>query len=107
MPLRANPHGGVTGAEVPIIVITVEGVSKRYGQHLAVDDISFQVDDGEIVGFLGPNGAGKSTTMNIITGYLSATAGKVTVDGFDVLENPDQVKRAWGTCPSCRRSTST
>ena len=80
-------------------MITVEGVSKRYGQHLAVDDISFQVDDGEVVGFLGPNGAGKSTTMNIITGYLSATAGKVTVDGFDVLESPDQVKRRVGYLP--------
>jgi ABC-2 type transport system ATP-binding protein len=80
-------------------VITVEGVSKRYGQHLAVDDISFRVDDGEVVGFLGPNGAGKSTTMNIITGYLSATAGKVTVDGFDVLEDPDQVKRRVGYLP--------
>ena len=80
-------------------MITVEGVSKRYGQHLAVDDISFQVDDGEVVGFLGPNGAGKSTTMNIITGYLSATAGRVTVDGFDVLENPDQVKRRVGYLP--------
>ena len=80
-------------------MITVEGVSKRYGQHLAVDDISFRVDDGEVVGFLGPNGAGKSTTMNIITGYLSATAGKVTVDGFDVLEDPDQVKRRVGYLP--------
>ena len=80
-------------------MITVEGVSKRYGQHLAVDDISFRVDDGEVVGFLGPNGAGKSTTMNIITGYLSATAGAVTVDGFDVLEDPDQVKRRVGYLP--------
>jgi len=80
-------------------VVTVEGVSKRYGQHLAVDDISFRVDDGEVVGFLGPNGAGKSTTMNIITGYLSATAGTVTVDGFDVLEDPDQVKRRVGYLP--------
>ncbi|MDE0027421.1 MAG: ABC transporter ATP-binding protein [Spirochaetaceae bacterium] len=80
-------------------MITVEGVSKRYGQHLAVDDISFRVDDGEVVGFLGPNGAGKSTTMNIITGYLSATAGRVTVDGFDVLEDPDQVKRRVGYLP--------
>ena len=80
-------------------MITVEGVSKRYGQHLAVDDISFQVDDGEIVGFLGPNGAGKSTTMNIITGYLSATAGKVAVDGYDVLEEPNEVKRRVGYLP--------
>ena len=80
-------------------MISVEGVSKRYGQHLAVDDISFRVDAGEVVGFLGPNGAGKSTTMNIITGYLSATAGRVTVDGFDVLEDPDQVKRRVGYLP--------
>ena len=80
-------------------MITVEDVSKRYGQHLAVDNINFRVDEGEIVGFLGPNGAGKSTTMNIITGYLSATAGKVTVDGYDVLEDPDQVKRRVGYLP--------
>ena len=80
-------------------VITVEGVSKRYGQHLAVDDISFKVDAGEIVGFLGPNGAGKSTTMNIITGYLSATAGTVAVDGYDVLEAPNEVKRRIGYLP--------
>ena len=80
-------------------MITVEGVSKRYGQHLAVDDISFRVDAGEIVGFLGPNGAGKSTTMNIITGYLSATAGKVAVDGYDVLEEPNEVKRRVGYLP--------
>ena len=80
-------------------MITVEGVSKRYGQHLAVDDISFKVDPGEIVGFLGPNGAGKSTTMNIITGYLSATAGTVAVDGYDVLEAPNEVKRRVGYLP--------
>ena len=80
-------------------MITVEDVSKRYGKHLAVDNINFRVDEGEIVGFLGPNGAGKSTTMNIITGYLSATAGKVTVDGYDVLEDPDQVKRRVGYLP--------
>lgn len=80
-------------------VITVEGVSKRYGQHLAVDDISFRVDEGEIVGFLGPNGAGKSTTMNIITGYLSATSGQVAVDGYDVLEEPNEVKRRVGYLP--------
>ena len=80
-------------------MITVEGVSKRYGQHLALDDISFNVSSGEVVGFLGPNGAGKSTTMNIITGYISATAGNVAVDGYDILQSPDQVKRRIGYLP--------
>ena len=60
-------------------MIEVKNLTKRYGDHLALDDISFTVGDGEIVGFLGPNGAGKSTTMNIITGYLSSTEGAVLV----------------------------
>ena len=58
-------------------MIEVKNLTKRYGSHCAVDDISFQVEEGEILGFLGPNGAGKSTTMNILTGYLSATSGTV------------------------------
>jgi gliding motility-associated transport system ATP-binding protein len=69
-------------------VIQVENVSKRYGQRTAVDKLTFTVNQGEILGFLGPNGAGKSTTMNIITGYLSATEGSVKVDGHDILELP-------------------
>ncbi|MBQ1369266.1 MAG: ATP-binding cassette domain-containing protein [Firmicutes bacterium] len=80
-------------------MIEVKHLTKRYGDHLALDDISFTVEDGEIVGFLGPNGAGKSTTMNIITGYLSSTEGEVTVGGVDVLENPIEAKRKIGYLP--------
>jgi ABC-2 type transport system ATP-binding protein len=80
-------------------VITAEHLTKRYGRHTAVDDISFTVERGEIVGFLGPNGAGKSTTMNIVTGYLSSSEGTVTVDGLDVLDHPEEVKRRIGYLP--------
>src|SRR5512137_1026580 len=80
-------------------VIQVENVSKRYGQRLAVDQLTFTVNPGEILGFLGPNGAGKSTTMNIITGYLSATGGSVRVDGHDVLEEPAEARRRIGYMP--------
>jgi ABC-2 type transport system ATP-binding protein len=80
-------------------LIQVENVTKRYGQRLAVDHLSFGVSRGEILGFLGPNGAGKSTTMNIITGYLSATEGTVRVDGYDILEQPQEVKRRIGYMP--------
>ena len=80
-------------------MIRVNNISKRYGEHLAVSDVSFEVNEGEVVGFLGPNGAGKSTTMNIITGYLSATDGSVEVDGHDVLEEPNEVKRRIGYLP--------
>jgi ABC-2 type transport system ATP-binding protein len=80
-------------------VIRVENVTKRYGQRVAVDGLSFEVKEGEILGFLGPNGAGKSTTMNIITGYLSATAGTVTVNGKDILEEPEAAKRQIGYLP--------
>ncbi len=80
-------------------MIQVENVTKRYGQRLAVDGLSFTVNKGEILGFLGPNGAGKSTTMNIITGYLSATDGTVKLDGHDILEEPEAVKRQIGYMP--------
>ena len=80
-------------------MIEVTNVTKRYGTHTAVDDVSFRVEAGEVVGFLGPNGAGKSTTMNIITGFLSATDGTVTVDGIDVLEDPIGAKRTLGYLP--------
>ncbi len=80
-------------------MIEVKHLTKRYGDHLALDDISFTVEKGEIVGFLGPNGAGKSTTMNIITGYLSSTEGQVLVDGIDVLENPIEAKKRIGYLP--------
>lgn len=80
-------------------MIQVENVTKRYGKHVAVDHLNFNVNQGEILGFLGPNGAGKSTTMNIISGYLSATEGSVRVDGIDVLEKPEEVKRRIGYLP--------
>ena len=80
-------------------MIEVKNLTKRYGNHLAVDDISFTVNDGEILGFLGPNGAGKSTTMNMLTGYLSATAGTISIAGFDILKNPDEAKRHIGYLP--------
>ena len=80
-------------------LIQVKNLTKRYGQHLAVDQLDFTVDKGEILGFLGPNGAGKSTTMNIITGYISATEGSVLVDGMDVLDQPTEVKKRIGYLP--------
>lgn len=80
-------------------MIEVKNLTKRYGSNLAVDDISFSVKKGEIVGFLGPNGAGKTTTMNILTGYLSATAGEVKIGEYDVLENPLKAKAQIGYLP--------
>lgn len=80
-------------------MIEVQDLVKRYGPKTAVDHISFRIDDGEVVGFLGPNGAGKSTTMNILTGYISSTSGSVKIDGYDVLEDPQQVKRRMGYLP--------
>lgn len=80
-------------------MIRVENLVKRYGNQCAVDDLSFTVKEGQIVGFLGPNGAGKSTTMNIITGYLSATSGSVRVDGHDIVEEPEEAKRCIGYLP--------
>jgi ABC-2 type transport system ATP-binding protein len=81
------------------VLIQVENVIKKYGQRVAVDHLNFIVNRGEILGFLGPNGAGKSTTMNIITGYLSATEGSVKLDGHDILEEPQEVKRQIGYMP--------
>ena len=81
------------------IVIEVKNLTKKYGPHLAVDDISFKINEGEVVGFLGPNGAGKSTTMNILTGFLSATSGNASIAGFDVLQNPYEAKRRVGYLP--------
>ncbi len=80
-------------------MIEVKNLSKKYGSFLAVDDVSFSIEKGEIVGFLGPNGAGKSTIMNIITGYLSFTKGSVTVDGIDIIDNPEAAKRRIGYLP--------
>ena len=80
-------------------MIEVQNLTKRYGAHCAVQNISFQVDEGEILGFLGPNGAGKTTTMNILTGYLSASEGVVKINGHDVLEDPNGAKADIGYLP--------
>ncbi len=80
-------------------MIQINNLVKNYGTKFAVDDISFRVSKGEIVGFLGPNGAGKSTTMNILTGYLSSTSGEAKVGGIDILENPDEAKKLIGFLP--------
>jgi len=80
-------------------MITVEHLTKYYGRHLAVNDISFTINDNEILGFLGPNGAGKSTTMNMITGYLPMTKGKVNICGEDISQNPVKAKKNIGYLP--------
>jgi len=80
-------------------MIEVTGLSKRYRERVAVEDLTFTVPEGEILGFLGPNGAGKSTTMKILTGYLPASSGTVKVAGFDVFEEPYEVKRRIGYLP--------
>jgi len=80
-------------------VIEVQHLSKRYGRVTAVDDVSFRVERGEILGFLGPNGAGKTTTMRILTGYMPATEGKAVVAGFDVFDQPVEAKRRTGYLP--------
>ena len=80
-------------------MIEIKNLVKRYGNNCAVNDISFSINDGEIVGFLGPNGAGKSTTMNILTGYLSSTSGRISVAGIDVLVDPLAAKRQIGYLP--------
>ncbi len=80
-------------------MIKIEHLVKNYGSNCAVDDISFEAAEGEIVGFLGPNGAGKSTTMNILTGYLSSTSGKASIAGIDILKDPIGAKKLIGYLP--------
>jgi len=80
-------------------LIKVENLVKRYGDNYAVNNISFTVEKGKIYGFLGPNGAGKSTAMNIITGYIAATSGRVAINGHDILEEPDLARRSVGYLP--------
>ena len=80
-------------------MITVDHLTKCYGDFTAVHDLSFEIDDGCIYGLLGPNGAGKSTTMNVITGYLSATSGTVKIDGHDIMEEPREAKSCIGYLP--------
>lgn len=80
-------------------MIEVENLVKQYGNHMAVDHLSFKIEKGKIYGFLGPNGAGKSTTMNMITGYIASTDGKVIIDGHDILEEPEEAKKCIGYLP--------
>lgn len=80
-------------------MIEIKNLTKRYGPVCAVDDLSLTMKKGEILGFLGPNGAGKSTTMNILTGYLAATSGTVTIDGFDIMDSPREAKQRIGYLP--------
>lgn len=80
-------------------MIELSHLTKRFGKHLAVSDLSLCVESGQIYGFLGPNGAGKSTTMNIMTGCLSATEGSVHIDGYDIFEQPNQAKKRIGYLP--------
>lgn len=80
-------------------MIEVKNLVKRYGDHTAVDHLSFQIEKGKIYGFLGPNGAGKSTTMNMITGYIASTEGQIIIDGHDILEEPEAAKKCIGYLP--------
>jgi ABC-2 type transport system ATP-binding protein len=80
-------------------LIEVKNLTKKYGNHVAVDNLSFSVEKGMIYGFLGPNGAGKSTTMNIMTGYIAATKGTVTINGYDILKEPEKAKKCIGYLP--------
>ncbi len=80
-------------------MIEIDNLVKKYGEHVAVDHLSLTVEPGKIYGFLGPNGAGKSTTMNIITGYLGATSGTVTINGHDIFKEPEEAKKCVGYLP--------
>lgn len=80
-------------------MIEVKNLVKKYGDHVAVKDLSFTIEPGKIYGFLGPNGAGKSTTMNIITGYLAATEGQILINGYDIYEEPEKAKKCIGYLP--------
>ena len=82
-----------------MIVIEMNHLTKKYGNHVAVDDLSLTVEPGRIYGFLGPNGAGKSTTMNMVTGYLGAPSGDVQFNGFDILKQPEEAKKCIGYLP--------
>ena len=80
-------------------MIEVKGLTKRYGKNVAVDHLNFRVKEGQIYGFLGPNGAGKTTTMNMLTGYLAASEGKILIDGHDISEEPMEARRCIGYLP--------
>jgi len=80
-------------------MITVNGISKKYGDHYAVKNLSFEIEKGKVYGFLGPNGAGKTTTMNIMTGYIAASDGNVTVNGHDIVKEAEEAKKCMGYLP--------
>src|SRR3954470_9614325 len=80
-------------------MISVEGLTKYYGEHAAIKDLAFKIADGEVIGFLGLNGAGKSTTLKVLGCVLAPTSGRVTVDGFDVVENPHEIRKRIGYLP--------
>ena len=80
-------------------MIEVKNVTKKYGKFVAVDDISFKINEGEIVGLLGPNGAGKSTTMNMLTGYIEQTGGDIIINGYNMLKKPKKAKKDIGYMP--------
>ena len=80
-------------------MIEVENLTKVYGKHMALDHVTFQLDEGKIYGFLGPNGAGKSTTMNIMTGYIAPSEGTVRINGFDIMKDAQEAKQCIGYLP--------
>ena len=96
---RSDPASAHITLKGELNLIEVSHLTKRYGSHTAVSDLSFTIDKGQIYGFLGPNGAGKSTTMNIMTGCLAATSGLVKIDGHDIFEEPREAKRRLGYLP--------
>ena len=96
LPPRAHPYLSERNC---FFMIKIEHLVKNYGSNCAVDDVSFEIEAGEIVGLLGPNGAGKSTTMNILTGYLSCSAGRASVAGIDILSDPLSAKKKIGYLP--------
>ena len=80
-------------------MIEISNLVKKYGDHVAVDNLSLRIEPGMIFGLLGPNGAGKSTTMNILTGYIGATSGTVKINGYDILNQPEEAKKCVGYLP--------
>ena len=80
-------------------MIEVKNVTKKYGKFVAIDNISFTINDGEIIGLLGPNGAGKSTTMNMLTGFIEQTSGEIIIDGYNTLKKPKKAKKEIGYMP--------
>jgi len=93
--MRGRPRGAARGGRM----IKVENLVKAFGAKLAVNDVSFTVERGEVLGFLGPNGAGKSTTMRMLTGFIPPTSGRITIGGHDIVDNPLAAKRLFGYLP--------